>query len=271
MLTTKHARTLAQFVKDHPLEVAEAFAAIAQLLSSLEAAAPHERRPGGINHWKYLRTLTSEGSRWEDVLGNARFVRGALLGRVAASGLLLVCPVASVRTAATGYNAASQVLLGKYTVNGGDGADQMAAITHGAAFLGRLGKGDNKDLALSFIAAQLVLAYFVSGFTKLFGPEWTNGTALERVMRTHTYGDETFYRILRRYPGLGELLSHVTVAVETLFPLLALNRHTRLPALAMMGGFHVANAHFMGLGRFMLAFVGTYPTVLHALRGRHGA
>lgn len=252
-----------------PLDTAEILCGLAQLLSTFEALDTRDRAPGGINEWRFLQATSPSANSFDSQVARPAVVHGVLIGRLAASALLVAVPHARVRQVSAAYIALSHALLGKQTINGSDGADQMAAIILGSSAIGRTGHGKNEDLAVSFIAAQLVLSYFVSGFTKLFGPEWRNGTALERVMRTHTYGDARLYSLLRRYPRLGELITHTTVALETAFPFLILGRRTRIPALVAMGGFHIANSKLMGLGRFMLSFLAAYPSLLRVLDEIH--
>ncbi|MDO4255317.1 MAG: HTTM domain-containing protein [Kocuria sp.] len=137
----------------------------------------------------------------------------------------------------------------------------MTCLIHGAAALGRTDKARNADLAVSFIAAQTTLSYFTSGVVKLLGADWRNGRAVERVVRTETYGHEGLYKVLRAHPWMSEALSWSTVFIESTFPILSLHPITRTTALIAMGGFHVANAKVMGLGRFALAFMATYPAI----------
>ncbi|WP_182911355.1 HTTM domain-containing protein [Actinomyces sp. 2119] len=234
-------------------------------MSTIEALDPKDRAPGGINDWRFLREMTPSATVFDSQIARTSVINGILVGRLTASTLLVVSNHSRIRQASAAYVALSHALLGKQTINGGDGADQMAAIILGASAIGRSQGGANQDLATSFISAQLILSYFVSGFTKIFGPEWRNGVALERVMRTHAYGDADLYILLRRNPKVGEFITHFTVALETAFPLLVLNRRTRLAALAAMGGFHAVNARLMGLGRFMLCFIAAYPSLLRTM------
>lgn len=249
----------------YPLETVETMTAISQVLSTLEQLGGGERKNGGINDWQYTKALHPTPGRVTQALSSEVPVKIILLARLAASTSLCFSRSNTSRMLGTAVVAASHLIGGKYTLNGGDGAEQLGAISHAAASLGRVGGGRNKDLAIAFIGWQTVLSYFVSGFTKTFGREWTNGTALERVIRTHTYGDARFYRFLRRHPRVGQLLTYATVLIETAFPVLVLHRITRKPALCIMGLFHLANAKYMGLGRFFVSFVSTYPAVVKAV------
>lgn len=248
-----------------PLETAETLTAISQILSTLEQLGGKERKYGGINDWKHTKTLHARVGKGAQALSAEASVKLILFARLAGSTSLLFSRSNTSRMFGTAVVAASHLVGGKYTLNGGDGAEQLGAITHAAASLGRVGRGENKDLAVAFIGWQTVLSYFVSGFTKTFGREWTNGTALERVIRTNTYGDANFYRFLRKHPRLGQLLTYSTVVVETAFPLLVLNKITRPATLCVMALFHLANARYMGLGRFFISFVSTFPAVVRAV------
>lgn len=251
---------------DNPLEVAEVCASVSQFLSTCESLSSKERKLGGINYWPDSRYLISPGSKEKSILGNPRLIQAILAGRLVSCGLLLGARRNGTRKWSSGYILLSQILLGPYTMNGADGADQMSGLMHGASFLGRMGESENKDLAVNFLASQTILSYFVSGAVKTLGDDWRNGRAVERVIRTHTYGNETLYKFIHLRPRIGEFLTYSTVALETVFPLMMLSKSTRNVALLGMGAFHLSNAKVMGLGRFALTFLGTYPSIHYSFK-----
>ncbi|MET8747872.1 alpha/beta fold hydrolase [Streptomyces sp. NPDC004728] len=148
---------------------------------------------------------------------------------------------------------------------GTDGSDQVANLVQSVTGVARLAKGsETQDALLWYLGAQASMSYAISGWVKLVGDKWRDGSALPGVMRTRTYGSEPIYRLTQRYPKASKAVQHATLAMECLFPLVyvAGGRFTR-PFLAAAGSFHVANAFVMGLGRFMTAFPAMHPMVAY--------
>ncbi|WP_147441694.1 hypothetical protein [Mycetocola lacteus] len=259
---------LRTYTRTKPLEIAENGAAIVQILSALESINSAERKRGGINYWKYVRASTMTESRLSDFLANEGVIRAALLARVLGGLSLISSQKNSVRKYSACIIVCSQIFTSKYTLNGSDGADQMAGVIHAASVLGRTRGGENSDLAVGFIGCQIIASYFASGFAKMFGSEWRNGTAAERVARTHSYGDKKLYEMLRSRPEFSRFITHATVVLETFFPLIVATQWGRALGLISMLMFHVANAHFLGLGRFLVAFAAGYPAVVQVLKSR---
>ena len=249
-----------------PLVTTERFCALSQLLSVLESLPESERRQGGINDWEHTKHLYGTDDMFVDPVKREKYVRLLLGVRLVAALALLMPTNNNTRMVASDLSGITYAAGNKYTINGSDGAEQYAAIILTSSALGRTNGGKNKDLAIDFIAAQTTLSYFVAGAVKALGYEWKRGTAVERVIRTETYGNERFYRILRAHPNLSKLLTHATVAIETMFPALILCKKTRPLAFMSMLGFHMANIELMGLGRFFLVFTSTYPAVAKAIR-----
>lgn len=254
-----------------PLEFTERISAFSQLLATLEGFRSKEREFGGINDWELTKHLYNAGEGIADDETRESFVRWLATVRICASVMLLLPTGNKARLTANSASALSYLLSNRYMINGSDGAEQYSAIILSAAALGRLDKGKNRDLAVDFIATQTIFSYFVAGAVKALGREWINGTAVERVIRTEVYGNRTFYRLLRRYPKISESITHSTVALEILFPILLINKSSANVALSLMFLFHAANIPLMGLGRFFLVFTSTYPAIIDSverLKGR---
>ncbi|MEE1938336.1 hypothetical protein V1L54_02730 [Streptomyces sp. TRM 70361] len=258
-----------------PLSTAERLSAATHLLSSLEYMVRKvDREPGGLNDWTHTRAQVPAKTR---VMGKVRdfiareAVTQTIHGTRAVAAAVLISPVRNntVRMAANAYLSASQVLVYPRHLFGTDGSDQVSFLVQTAAALGRAGGTDaSRRAAVQFIGAQTVLSYGASGWAKLPGDAWRSGDALVKIMRTQTYGDEWFFKQLSRYPAASRALCHAVLALECGFPLLLLGRGRYIDAgLAAMGSFHLANARFMGLSRFVWAFVSTYPSVRALARG----
>ncbi|GAA2082719.1 hypothetical protein GCM10009801_42670 [Streptomyces albiaxialis] len=238
-----------------------------------------DREPGGLNDWQYLRHQFPTKSRFLRSLMDRvakEPVTQAIHGSRAVAAALLVLPVRSngLRLACDAYLSATQLAIYPRHFFGTDGSDQVAFLVQTTAALGRAGGTEaSRTAAVQFIGAQAVLSYGASGWAKLPGHRWRSGDALVKIMRTQTYGDQWFFEQLSKYPAASRAICHVVLALESGFPLLLLRRGKYMDAgLAVMGGFHLANARFMGLSRFAWAFVSTYPCIrVLAKGGRDGS
>ncbi|MFJ4650743.1 hypothetical protein ACIP5Y_05625 [Nocardia sp. NPDC088792] len=264
---------------DRPLQTAEQLSAATHMLSSLEYLGSRaDRAPGGLNDWSHTRTQIPTKSRAlqtvRDVVAREPMTQALHASRVVAAAALIV-PVTGNKTRllANAYLAASQLVLYPRHFFGTDGSDQVSFLVQSAAALGRLGGTDNsRTAAVQFIGAQTVLSYGASGWAKLPGSAWRSGDALAKIMRTRTYGDENVFRMLDRFPAGSRLVCHIVLALECGFPLLLLHKGRYIDAgLVIMGSFHLINARFMGLSRFVWAFTSTYPAVRALAKGTAAA
>lgn len=119
-----------------------------------------------------------------------------------------------------------------------------------------------KEVALSYLALQLVLSYFISGRVKLMNPDWRNGTALSDVFVFSAYPVSEDMRALATYPRLLRGLSWAVILLEILFPLALISAPTLIIALCLTASFHLANACMFGLNRFFWIWLAAYPSLL---------
>ncbi|WP_019544895.1 alpha/beta fold hydrolase [Streptomyces sulphureus] len=150
-----------------------------------------------------------------------------------------------------------------------DGSDHMAFLNFASSALEKLFP-DNaraREAVVVFLAAQACLSYFTSGAAKLASPVWRDGTAIPGIFRTATYGDRFFYELVRDRPWLAKTVAWSTIAGELAFPLaLVAPKPVARGLLATGTAFHLGNAKFMGLNRFVWSFCATYPAVAHVSR-----
>lgn len=148
---------------------------------------------------------------------------------------------------------------------GTDGSDQVSSFVQSAAGLARLSRDPAvQDALLWYVALQANLSYLVSGWVKLLGQPWRDGSALNGIMRTRTYGHEGLWNLTNRYPVPARYLAHGVLALECLFPVAYLRGGALArPVMASAAAFHVANGYFMGLGRFITAFEAMHPMVAY--------
>lgn len=118
------------------------------------------------------------------------------------------------------------------------------------------------DMAMSYLAIQVVLSYFVSGWVKLKNPDWRNGQALSDVFRFSTYPVAENLRGLSNVPRLVVPASLAVIALEVAFPLALVSHTTLIVALTATGLFHLANACVFGLNRFFWAWIAAYPSLI---------
>ncbi len=128
------------------------------------------------------------------------------------------------------------------------------ALAHAVPGLGQI--------ALAYLAVQLVLSYFVSGWVKLRSADWRAGDALADVFAFSAYPVSEGLRRLGDRAGLMRAGSWAVIGFEVAFPLALLSQTTLIPALCIAAAFHLANALFFGLNRFLWAWIAAYPALL---------
>lgn len=126
------------------------------------------------------------------------------------------------------------------------------------------------SLCLWFIGAQLLLAYSISGITKLASPMWRKSLALKAIFSTRCFGHTLLYRLFSKREVLTVIASWSVFCFEiSFFTILFFS-----PAYAMvfiMAGFlfHLSNAIFMGLNDFLFAFSAAYPAIMYCVHTLH--
>jgi hypothetical protein len=116
---------------------------------------------------------------------------------------------------------------------------------------------------LRLIRAQIALVYAASGFFKLLGPAWRNGSAVHYTTAQNVYG--RIFHVYELPPGLDWILTLLTYTAlfwELLFPLLLLNRRTRAIALAMGIAIHLGIWATMEVGPFTWVMLASYVAFL---------
>jgi predicted DCC family thiol-disulfide oxidoreductase YuxK len=111
------------------------------------------------------------------------------------------------------------------------------------------------NLSLRLIQLHLVVIYGMAGLGKLQGPSWWNGMALWGTM---TAGEFVVFDFttMARWPLLINFLTHVSLALELLYPILIWIRITRPLMLLGAVGLHLGIALMSpGLAEFTLAML----------------
>jgi uncharacterized membrane protein len=118
------------------------------------------------------------------------------------------------------------------------------------------------EVALAYLAVQLILSYGVSGWVKLRNPDWRNGAALADVFALSAYPVSRDLRALGRNHGLMRAGSWAVIGFEVAFVFALLDARLMIGALAVAAVFHLANAVLFGLNRFFWAWISAYPALI---------
>jgi len=120
----------------------------------------------------------------------------------------------------------------------------------------------SREIAFGYLALQLVLSYFISGWVKLVNPEWRNGKALSDVFQFSAYPVSENLRNLSQHPTLLNYASWAVILFELLFPVALSSAIGLIIALIIASIFHFTNACLFGLNRFFWIWVSSYPSLL---------
>lgn len=162
----------------------------------------------------------------------------------------------------------SLLVLHRYQGPYNGGSDRMGLLTLYCLSLAHwLPDRFLQDVALGYLALQVILSYVMAGFVKVTNPEWRSGQALEDVFRFSVYPVSAHLRGLADRPRLIFCASWAVMIFEVLFPISMLHTPTLIGALCLALGFHLANAVLFGLNRFVWAWIAAYPSLLW-LHGR---
>jgi HTTM domain len=110
------------------------------------------------------------------------------------------------------------------------------------------------NLSLRTIQLHLALVYGTAGLSKLMGPEWWNGTAMEMIILTPEYRrfDLT---VLTAFPLLLSSMTHAGLFLEISYPVLIWVRKLRPLILAAVVLMHLGIDFILGLTEFGLTMI----------------
>ncbi len=260
---------------DRTFDLMERITAVGTVLSALETLSrPDMLRREGLFCWDVSRTRSArydkEPLRTLLSVFDYPAVNGIHAARLA-SAVRLLCGDTD-RTARSGHTAvlaASTYALGVRTHYGADGSDHMAILTYAASVLEKAFGSDPRvrRACLWFVAAEASLSYTTAGLAKAASPLWRSGHAMPGIFRTRTYGHRWVAKVTREHPALAKAMCWSVILAETFWPLVLIApAEVAWPLLLLGLAFHLGNAHFMGLNRFLWAFAGSYPAVVAVSR-----
>jgi len=157
----------------------------------------------------------------------------------------------------------SLAMLWRYQGPYNGGSDKMTMLILSCLSLAHMAPTPFwQEMALSYLAVQLVLSYFVSGWVKLVNPEWRSGEALCDVFRFSAYPVSEGLRRLADQPRFLFVMGWAVILFELVFPLSLLDPVALKLALLCAAGFHFSNACFFGLNRFFWIWLCAYPALI---------
>lgn len=143
------------------------------------------------------------------------------------------------------------------------GSDRMGLLILCCLFLVHLAPTLRwQEIAFGYLAIQLVLSYFISGWVKVVNPEWRSGLALNDVFRFSAYPVSESLREWAKSPGVLFYVSWAVILFELVFPLALLSPTSLTIALGIAAAFHFSNACFFGLNRFFWIWISAYPAII---------
>ncbi|MES2676418.1 MAG: HTTM domain-containing protein [Pseudomonadota bacterium] len=197
--------------------------------------------------FEYIR-----GARAEKILGMIRAILSIalLLGfqPVFIEAALLVIAIMLLRRFQGPYNG---------------GSDTMSVLVLMCLLLSHL--APNKfwqEMALGYLAFQLLFSYFQSGYIKLINSDWRSGQALQDVFSLTAYPVSEQVREWAQSPRLLLSMSWSVMLFELAFPLSLLHQTALIVALTIAGLFHLVNACLFGLNRFFWIWPAAYPVIM---------
>jgi hypothetical protein len=110
------------------------------------------------------------------------------------------------------------------------------------------------NLSLRMIQLHLALVYGTAGLSKLMGPEWWNGTAMEMIILTPEYRRFDLTP-LAAFPLILSSLTHAGLFLEISYPVLIWIRKLRPLVLAAIVGMHLGIDLVLGLTEFGLTMI----------------
>lgn len=119
-----------------------------------------------------------------------------------------------------------------------------------------------QEYIFGYLAVQLVLSYFMSGWVKITNPEWRAGRALQDVFLFTAYPVSESLRSWAERPRTLWAASWAVMLLEILFPLALVTQGTLALALVAAFTFHLANACLFGLNRFVWVWLASYPSII---------
>ena len=143
------------------------------------------------------------------------------------------------------------------------GADRMGLLILCCLCLAHFSPAPRwQEIAFGYLALQLILSYFISGWVKIVNRDWRSGRALSDVFQFSAYPVSERLRLWVNYPHLLFFMSWAVMTFELLFAFSLLSSVSLGIALIIATIFHFVNACLFGLNRFFWIWISAYPSIL---------
>ena len=119
-----------------------------------------------------------------------------------------------------------------------------------------------REVTFGYLALQLTLSYFISGWVKIINPDWRSGRALCDVFQFSTYPVSESLRQWSNSPRILFMMAWFVMLFELLFPLSLFSVYSLGVMLLITACFHFANACLFGLNRFFWIWLAAYPSII---------
>lgn len=157
----------------------------------------------------------------------------------------------------------SLALLHRFDGPYNGGSDRMTLLLLFCLFLSHLAPTQYwREIALGYLAVQLLLSYTIAGWVKLANPAWRNGQALQDIFEFSIYPVSESIRAWAGSPRVLFELSWAMMLFEMLFPLGLLNASGLIVVLSLAALFHLINGCIFGLNRFLWTWIAAYPCLI---------
>lgn len=176
---------------------------------------------------------------------------------------ILVVVGLHVPLAMTGLAVISLWMLQRYQGPYNGGSDRMSLlILWSMAAVAIIPSALWQERVFGYLAMQVTLSYFISGWVKFRNPDWRSGRALSDVFAFSTYPVSEDLRGLATKRVILTITSWAVIGFEVLFPVSFVSATALLVALSIGAAFHLANAVLFGLNRFFWIWLAAYPSLI---------
>ncbi len=116
-----------------------------------------------------------------------------------------------------------------------------------------------------FIALQSCLSYATAGISKLFNKDWRKGEGLLKAFNAPNYAiSPGLAKIFDRFKRTGKSVNYLTIAAESLFPLVLIVGSPYFWVFLVWGAFlHLTNAVVLRLNNYFWTWIATYPAIIY--------
>jgi len=235
-----------------------------QLLLSLK-----EFRASGLFAWNSRQAMVgSRGTSREWMVGRtgAGWLLVVVIARIVGSVALIIPFQSNLLYASYATIILLSSLFLVYQIRyGKDGSNQISfIILAGLVFTFLIPTSSPfQAVGLYFIAAQGLFSYFAAGVSKLSNAQWREGSALQSILNTATYGQSQVAELIRRRPWVGGFVGWSVIIVEIIFPVALVAPPGLLVVLLFTGAMlHLGTVLLIGLDTFFWAFTATFPAII---------